>query len=257
MEFVIIYIIYGVIFAFGCSYLAKEKGKDTTNWALLGFLFGIIALLIIGLTPKSDHEEDQSGNITIDNATKKCSYCAEIIKLEAIKCKYCGETFDRNDVSKEIEEFENCIVSRNRTENDIRIENDRVAKGLCLTCGKQLGSKERYFNWYCKECKVNRKTGNFNKDNKMVNNKPRYIEYARGLINDKRYDDAIKILSKAINDNVETATAYYMRAVSYSKISETEKAINDLKKSANLGNLQAINYLQKARKGGKMSSTKP
>lgn len=34
---------------------------------------------------------------------KKCPSCAESIKLEALKCKHCGEIFDPSDIKKEIE----------------------------------------------------------------------------------------------------------------------------------------------------------
>ncbi|MBF0230386.1 MAG: zinc ribbon domain-containing protein [Desulfamplus sp.] len=105
MELIWFYIVYGIIFAFGCGYLAKEKGKNVTDWQILGFLLGIIALLIIGLSSKSDKINNQAQNQEIDNATKKCPYCAEIIRLEALKCRYCGEIFDPSDVSKSVEEF--------------------------------------------------------------------------------------------------------------------------------------------------------
>ena len=75
-----------------------------------------------------------------------------------------------------------------------------------------------------------------------------FIEDAKKLINDKKYKDAIKVLSVAINENYKSSLAHYVRAVAYSKISEKQKTIDDLRKAADLGNLQAINYLQKLRR---------
>jgi len=48
--------------------------------------------------------------------TKKCPACAELIKLEAIKCRFCGESFDPDDVAQQIiknrkeDSFENRIL---------------------------------------------------------------------------------------------------------------------------------------------------
>lgn len=36
------------------------------------------------------------------DAEKKCPACAEIIKLEAVKCRFCGQQFDPEEVSRQV-----------------------------------------------------------------------------------------------------------------------------------------------------------
>lgn len=44
-------LIWGIIFAISCGYIANEKGRNCIGWTILGFLFGLIALLIIVCLP--------------------------------------------------------------------------------------------------------------------------------------------------------------------------------------------------------------
>jgi len=50
MNVVVGVVIYGFIFAFGCRYVAQEKGKDPNTWFWIGFFLGLIGLLIIGFS---------------------------------------------------------------------------------------------------------------------------------------------------------------------------------------------------------------
>lgn len=59
----VIILIYCIIFAFACSYLAKEKGGNPTSWAFIGFFTGIIGLLMIGFTPKKEKEDDLQSDV--------------------------------------------------------------------------------------------------------------------------------------------------------------------------------------------------
>lgn len=44
-------LIWSIMFAIGCGLIATEKGRSAGGWALSGFLFGFIALLIIICLP--------------------------------------------------------------------------------------------------------------------------------------------------------------------------------------------------------------
>ena len=44
-------LIWGIIFGIACGYIANEKGRSSGAWLALGFLFGLIALLVIVCLP--------------------------------------------------------------------------------------------------------------------------------------------------------------------------------------------------------------
>lgn len=86
-----VFLVNGTIFALACAHVAGGKGKDPGTWAFIGFLLGVIGLLIIGLSEKDSNSEN--------SGLKRCSQCAEDVKFEAKICRFCGYTF--GDIKEE------------------------------------------------------------------------------------------------------------------------------------------------------------
>lgn len=55
MEIILlILIVQGLVFGFFCSYIAREKNRDSGSWFWLGFAFSILAVLALVAVPKRD-----------------------------------------------------------------------------------------------------------------------------------------------------------------------------------------------------------
>ena len=82
-------------------------------------------------------EESQSGSGSLVTDTKKCPVCAETIKLEAIKCRFCGEKFDPNEVARKVAEIRNEDSFENRVLcSDGNCTGIIGPDGRCKECGK-------------------------------------------------------------------------------------------------------------------------
>lgn len=87
MFYLIIWIALGIVGAM----ISSNKGNSGCGGFALGVLLGPIGLLIAFFSSDNESVKRQkSGD------TKKCPYCAEYVKHDAIVCKHCGRTLGGN-----------------------------------------------------------------------------------------------------------------------------------------------------------------
>lgn len=90
-------IAYGA--AIGCitgavsAKIAQRKGRHIVAWFFVGLIFSLLGILLIAvMQPNTEAVEQEALS---SGSMKRCPHCAELVRREAVKCRFCGEALEK------------------------------------------------------------------------------------------------------------------------------------------------------------------
>jgi len=128
---IVVGVVWAIIGVANILGMPWNKIDPASPLATFGLMFNMLLFVLPGLVVagigtaigkrKREQQTDQLPAVEIESATRKCPFCAEAIKAEAVVCRFCGRDLPRNaavdaavDAAAEQDhQFEDWLASQN------------------------------------------------------------------------------------------------------------------------------------------------
>ena len=101
MEIILFWLFFSVIIAV----YASKKGHNAVSTFVISIFLSPVVGFLVTVVRDANHEALEADSIA-KGKQKKCPYCAELVKAEAIICKHCGKDLSKVDIKKQQESIE-------------------------------------------------------------------------------------------------------------------------------------------------------
>jgi hypothetical protein len=86
---ILVVILFWLFLSFLVGWYATNKGRTGIGFMFLSLLLSPLVGFILAMLASPNHEVLEKEQLASGNS-KKCPYCAEVVKAEAMVCRFCG-----------------------------------------------------------------------------------------------------------------------------------------------------------------------